>query len=110
MVASGNGERACYPQRLWLAPWPSWMLLSLRPTSERPGDDVDWTGITDLVEVVGACTLPGFSGVVLEKAVKGQRAAWDCGADRETRKPDTQCRRHSLVAITGFPEFILNKI
>ena len=60
--------------------------------------------------MVGACTLPGFSGAVLEKEVKGRRSAWDCAADREARKPNIQCRRHSLVAITGFPEFIPNQI
>ena len=52
-----------------LAPWPSWM-LPLRSTSERPKDDVDWSGIRDLAEVGGACTIPGFSEAVQEKEVK----------------------------------------
>ena len=41
VVASGDGERACYRHTLRLAPSPSWMLLPIRSTSERPEDDVD---------------------------------------------------------------------
>ena len=50
-------------------------MLPLRSTSEGPKDDVDWSGITDLAEVGGACTIPGFSEAVQEKEVKGWRSA-----------------------------------
>ena len=86
-------------------------MLLLRSKSERRKDDVDWSGITDLAEVGGACTIPGFSEAVQEKEVKGWRSAWDCAADSEARESDAQCRRHSLVAITGSFisfKFILN--
>ena len=69
------------------------------------GNDVDWTGITNLAEVVGGCAPPGFSGVALEKEVNGRRATWDCAVQSEARESDTQRRRHAFVVITGFLHF-----
>ena len=57
-------------------------------------------GIVNLVEVVGAYALLGFSGVGLEKEGKARLSAWDCVGDSETKESDAQRRRDSLVGFT----------
>ena len=41
-------------------------------------------GIANLVEVVGAYALLGFSGVGLEKEGKARLSAWDCVGRRDS--------------------------
>ena len=69
----------CHHYRLGLrlASWPARMLL-FRATSECREDDMNWTGITNLAEVVSSYRPPAFSGVALEKEMNGRWSTWNC--------------------------------